>query len=231
MQLYYIYSNLFTFLLHIGRYSFFTVTNSSIHSLNEKLPTKGEERVEQRIRVLLTRNRCHPSVSLARIRAEGLGRTSSFTDYRRESGWRQFLEDIDDIRVGKAQKSRPSWFPGLALLLHSGKRLHIFPELLKRVFELLAESRNAARQGDRTDPTLPALPGSIFFRFIVATELLTLACINRWSATNVSSFARRPLDRSVHAHDRLMLLGDVTLRMTCFIGYYRLNCYLNMQIR
>lgn len=141
-----------------------------VNSLNEKLPTKGEERVEQRIRVLLTRNRCHPSVSLARVRAEGLGRTSSFTDYRRESGWRQFLEDIDDIRVGKAQKSRPSWFPGLALLLHSGKRLHIFPELLKRVFEQLAESRNAARQDDRTDPTLPVLPGSIFFGFIALRQ-------------------------------------------------------------
>lgn len=79
---------MFPFLLYIGRYSFFTVnvTNSNAHLLNEKLSTKGEERVEQRIRVLLTRNRCHPSVSLARIRAEGLGRTSSFTDYRRESG-------------------------------------------------------------------------------------------------------------------------------------------------
>lgn len=68
------------------------------------------------------------------------------------------------------------------------------------------------------------------FGFIAARRLLTLAHINRWPATNVSSCVCRPLDRSAHAHDRLMLLGDVTLHVACFIGHCELNWYLNEQM-
>jgi len=97
------------------------------------LNRKGWQRVEQRIRVLLTRNHCHSTRIPRRMRAEELGRSSRRTS---TSTALEFVKvgdasfsKISAISAWEKLRSNPRDFRGLAFLYHHREKV-AFPMVL-----------------------------------------------------------------------------------------------------